>query len=395
MKKITIAKTLDIDKRVVEIIEKIKASPAEVLITGGFVRDALLNIESHDYDLCTSASLETLKALFLDSEYIYHKGLKTTLKVHYKGISVEISSYRKEVYSNNFQTLKYILALEYCEDSLRRDFTINAIGYDIVGKLYDCVNGIADLKKGVIRTIGNPEIRFLEDPTRIWRALRLSSQKNLTIEKATLEAIKKHYLKAMTFSNSQQLKAILSGNNFDYVYNNVAAIFQAISNDKFQNIKIRDRNVLNNELNLLVYLYFVLKLDFNNDIFSYLNFKVKQLDFIIDNKALILKLSKPINVSELKSMYVKSKNLINQIVEIFENFDYLNPNNLKQLALFKQNLLKLSDLKINENDFSQTISKKIIYEHLKAILIKVINEEIANNRQELLAYLAKKGLVRD
>lgn len=392
MKKIINDKTLAIDERVVEIINKLHLQQYEVFIVGGFIRDALLNIVSDDYDLCTNASLESLKALFLDSEYIYHRSLKTTLKVNYKGISVEISSYRKELYSNNYQKLEYVETHDFCTDSLRRDFTLNALGYDGFGKIYDCVGGLADLNKRIIRTIGNPNIRFLEDPRRIWRALRLSSQRNFTIDDNTLAAIKAHYLKALTININQELRLIISGANFDYVYHQFKEIFLVLSNNKFKNVVLFDRAVLNIEINLLIYLYFILNLDFDNDIYLYLNFRQRNLDFIKTNENLINKLSKKLSDNALRSLYIKNKNQLNQILTIFKNFTYLNPDNLKRITNYKTSLLKLNELEISKVDFKLDIPEELVYKHLEKILVMVVNGEIANNREELLTYLNQKAL---
>lgn len=389
MKKTTNVKIADINENVLEIIDIIKGSNYEVLIVGGFIRDYLLNIKSNDYDLVVSAPLECIEALFFDVEYIYYRGLKTTLKVNYKGVSVEVSSYRKEIYGNDFSSLKYIKANTFKEDTQRRDFSINALAYDVyTNQLYDYCNGLKDINDKIIRSINDPNIRFKEDHSRILRALRLSSTKNLVIEDKTKTAILNNYKKTLNLKTfNKEIKLIMSGSNFNYVYDNFKEIFAYISNNKFTNTNIEDRTILKNDLNLINYLYFVLDLKFDNNIYKCLKFSKKHKDFILNNENIINKLKEKLDNKQLNIIYINHHNEINQILKIFNKFNYLNKDNIKELSN-QSNFINLSDLKINENDINLAL-KNDIYLKLNEILIKVINNELKNDRKTLLKYINK------
>ena len=185
-----------IPSEIIEIAETFKQKGFEIYLIGGCVRDLLLNIAPKDWDFTTNAKPEQIQELFEDSFYendFGTVGIKTrsedeTLKV------VEVTPYRKESsYSDNRRpdNVKFSKTLE--EDVERRDFTINSIAYDpILKDIKDTYKGQEDLKKGLIRTVGDPDKRFGEDALRIMRAVRFSAQLGFTIEQNTLNSIVKN-----------------------------------------------------------------------------------------------------------------------------------------------------------------------------------------------------------
>ena len=158
-------------------------------LVGGAVRDTLMGKEAHDWDVTTNAKPE-------DVMRIFHKVIPTgiahgTVTVHFMKNEIEVTTFRTESdYSDGRHPDKVEYTGNIEEDLSRRDFTINAIAASLKdGKLTDPFNGKQDIRKKIIRTVGNPEHRFSEDGLRPIRALRFSAQLGFEIEKNTLAAI--------------------------------------------------------------------------------------------------------------------------------------------------------------------------------------------------------------
>lgn len=158
------------------------------MLAGGCVRDMLLGRPAKDYDVATSARPENVTQLF-----------ERTLKVGAKfgvvivlldGTEVEVATFRTEAGYSNGRHPQQVTFSSAAEDAGRRDFTINGMFYDpIAKKLIDYVGGRADLKKRLVRTIGEPQKRFSEDFLRMLRAIRFSTQLRFDIEGGTWAAI--------------------------------------------------------------------------------------------------------------------------------------------------------------------------------------------------------------
>lgn len=160
-------------------------------IAGGWVRDYLLGLRSDEIDIATDASPETITNLFPKTVTV---GIAFgVVLVMHEGYTFEISTFRSdENYKDGRHPQKIIFSSPQ-EDALRRDFTINGMFYDPINQtIYDYVGGKKDLKKGIIRAIGDPNIRFEEDRLRMIRAVRFSAKLGYPIEKKTEKAIIRH-----------------------------------------------------------------------------------------------------------------------------------------------------------------------------------------------------------
>ena len=176
-------------KQALPILKQIESHGYEAYFVGGSVRDYLLELEIHDIDIATSATPEEVKEIF---PVTIDVGIEHgTVIVRYKGESYEITTFRVEGKYSDFRrpdTVDFVRNLE--EDTLRRDFTINALAIDKEGQVYDYHGGIADLNKALIRAVGNPKERFNEDALRMLRAIRFASQLGFEIDSKTMEATK-------------------------------------------------------------------------------------------------------------------------------------------------------------------------------------------------------------
>ena len=192
-KYLTINEYVIIDNMKNEILDeiniKLKLINKQAYIVGGAVRDYLLNKEINDIDFVTNALISDLKLLF-KSDYSFERLGFCKILINNK--YYDISTLRKEIYSNNFRhPEKIIFVNSLKEDSLRRDFTINSLYMDN-DKIYDFHNGIEDLNNKIIRMIGNIDQRIKEDPLRILRAIRFKIQLNFIIEEELDNYIKTH-----------------------------------------------------------------------------------------------------------------------------------------------------------------------------------------------------------
>jgi putative nucleotidyltransferase with HDIG domain len=162
---------------------------------GGAVRDMIRKKKNHDWDLATNAVPEEVMDIFRNSHprgSVIPTGIKHgTVTVLYRGRSMEITTYRTETgYADGRRPdqVHYTASIE--EDLSRRDFTMNAIALRLPsGKKVDCFGGLADIKAGIIRCVGNPAERFAEDGLRPLRAVRFAAQFSYVLEPGTLAAI--------------------------------------------------------------------------------------------------------------------------------------------------------------------------------------------------------------
>ncbi len=197
---------MTIPQEIRKTLEKLEARGFEGFIVGGCVRDLLMEQTPKDWDIATNAKPEEIQKIFPDSFYENEfgtVGVKTRNKENLPRAEmevVEITTYRIESKYTDKRHPDEIKFAQKLEDDLkRRDFTINAIAMNKNGQITDPFGGREDVKKKIIRAVGNPEERFGEDALRMMRAVRLAVQLGLEIEKNTFEAVKK---------NNRQLKEI-------------------------------------------------------------------------------------------------------------------------------------------------------------------------------------------
>lgn len=161
----------------------------ECFMVGGCVRDYLLGKKPNDIDFTTNASPQQMKECFVDYPVI-ETGIKHgTLTVIVNGKAFEITTYRTDgAYLDNRHPNSVSFVSDIKEDLARRDFTINAIAYNPSVGFVDCFAGMQDLKNHIIRCVNNPIERFNEDSLRILRALRFSATMDYEIEEKTKNA---------------------------------------------------------------------------------------------------------------------------------------------------------------------------------------------------------------
>ena len=188
-------------------------------LVGGSVRDMLMGKEPGDYDIATPFTPEEVtKILHKNKIKTYNVGKEFgTVGALIPPYKVEITTFRKEAYDFVSRKPKVVFGTSLIEDLKRRDFTINALALSPDGKVIDICGGIEDLKNGIIRFVGNPKERILEDPLRILRAFRFAAKYNFKIDENSQQAIKKYVGEMSRLSKErihQELLKAASTNNF-------------------------------------------------------------------------------------------------------------------------------------------------------------------------------------
>jgi poly(A) polymerase len=203
----------------VQALYRLKRQGFTAYLVGGCVRDLLLGREPKDFDLVTDATPAQIKRLFRNCRLVGRRFRLAHL--HFKDEIIEVATFRaaepaepaeEELLPTHTAATPAILTKASSaprhlkseegvvlrdnvfgspgEDALRRDFTVNALFYDIGDfSIIDYTGGMGDLTRGVIRTIGTPVVRFTEDPVRMLRAIRFAAMLGFTIEDATWDAL--------------------------------------------------------------------------------------------------------------------------------------------------------------------------------------------------------------
>lgn len=174
------------------VLDKLNEAGYEAYFVGGSIRDLLLKRPIHDIDIATSAYPAEVKTLFPKS---IDTGIKHgTVTVLNDGASYEITTFRTESGYQDFRRPDHVTFVQnLAEDLKRRDFTINALAMNTRGEIIDLFNGLSDLKKRLIKAVGDPATRFHEDALRMMRAVRFMSQLDFKLESKTKNAVREFH----------------------------------------------------------------------------------------------------------------------------------------------------------------------------------------------------------
>lgn len=219
-------------KNVKLIIDILNKNNFEAFIVGGCVRDSIIGLTPHDWDICTNAKPEEIKKSF-EFFNTFDSGIKHgTISIVIDGEVYEVTTYRIDgTYSDNRRPDSVTFTSDIAKDLARRDFTINAMAYNEQCGLIDPYSGRNDLLDKIIRCVGNPDFRFNEDALRIIRALRFASVYDFEIENETSKSICKNadLLKNIAVERiSVEFNKLLCGNGAEEILNNyrdVIAVF--------------------------------------------------------------------------------------------------------------------------------------------------------------------------
>ena len=211
---------LPLPQKVTEAMARLEEAGHEVWLVGG-VRDLILRRPVHDWDITTSATPEEIKKVFSDCNLNLVGEKFGTVVVHYGPVFLDITTFRKEdSYEDHRHPSQVQFTKNLFEDLKRRDFTFNAIVYNPNLGFRDFFCGKRDLKKRLVRAIGDADERFRQDAVRILRALRFASLLGFDIEEKTKDAIHRNKELLLTIAPERSLPEIrrmLCGKNVRYV----------------------------------------------------------------------------------------------------------------------------------------------------------------------------------
>ena len=181
--------TIKLDPGAALLLDALHGAGHAAYAVGGCVRDSLLGLAPHDWDLCTSARPEQVMALFGEEKCIPTGLQHGTVTVKQGGRLYETTTFRTEgAYSDGRHPDAVCFVPDVREDLARRDFTINAMAYSAEEGLIDPFGGRDDLAAHIVRAVGEPERRFEEDALRILRLYRFAARFGFAIDPATGQA---------------------------------------------------------------------------------------------------------------------------------------------------------------------------------------------------------------
>ena len=185
----------NVSRHAIKVCEVLHENGFDAYIVGGAVRDLIVGLEPKDFDVATNATPNQIRPLFRRARIIGRRFqlvhvvfgqeiIETSTFRAPASVEQETDEFGRILRDNTFGTHE--------EDAIRRDFTFNALFYDpIKEEVIDFHHGFSDLKKRIVRMIGDPETRYREDPVRMLRAMRFAAKLNATIDPATQAPIKK------------------------------------------------------------------------------------------------------------------------------------------------------------------------------------------------------------
>lgn len=181
--------TIRMDEGAAELLDTLHRAGYAAYVVGGCVRDSLLGLTPHDWDLCTSALPQQGMELFGEEKCIPTGLQHGTVTVKQGGGLYEITTFRTEgAYTDGRHPDEVHFVPDVREDLARRDFTINAMAYNAKEGLIDPFGGQADLQSGILRAVGVPHQRFTEDALRILRLYRFAARFGFAIDPPTAQA---------------------------------------------------------------------------------------------------------------------------------------------------------------------------------------------------------------
>lgn len=180
-----------ISRHAVNVVERLQQAGYQAFVVGGCVRDLLLDFDPKDFDVATSATPEQVRATFRNARLIGRRF--KLVHVHFGREIIEVATFRaghdedngdeQSRQSDSGRLLRDNVYGTLEQDAQRRDFTINALYYNVsTGHIHDFANGLHDIRNRQVRLIGNPVQRYQEDPVRMLRAVRFAAKLNFDIE---------------------------------------------------------------------------------------------------------------------------------------------------------------------------------------------------------------------
>lgn len=356
------------------ILDRIEKQGFEAFIIGGYVRDLLLKKKNYDVDITTNARPKDIKEIFKDYEIEFLEYGNVSFNIG--DYSFEITTYRKDInYVNKRkpEKIEYVDSLE--EDIKRRDFTVNTICMNKDGKIIDTLNAKEDIRKKVIKCVGDPYKKMEEDALRILRAIRISTILKFRLDDTLIDAIKKNKsgLKELSYTRKKE---------------ELNKIF--LSSNKSRGVRLIKELDLLGELELKN-IDNVLKTNYPTGMWA--TICCGAYPFTKNEKVLIKEIDNLLleDINDDKVLYKYGLYAINVVCD-------LKKINKKKVVRRYENLpiKDKKDINITTEDICKVFNKEagpFISEIIEDLEISILNKEVDNKKEDLIAYLKEKYVV--
>lgn len=205
---------IKLPKAVSDIMTKVEGEKFSIYAVGGCVRDSLLGFQPLDWDLATDATWQELVEILPEAEVLSEKlsvvRLLPEKEKGDEGLIIDIATFRVEKDYDDHKRPSIINFVKDVESDLkRRDFTITAIAVSPTKGIVDPFGGREDLKNKILKAVGDPDVRFKEDPSRIIRGIRMAAEHDLKIEEETFKAMERNASETEYVSKEKLLEEFL------------------------------------------------------------------------------------------------------------------------------------------------------------------------------------------
>lgn len=367
----------------------------EAYLVGGTVRDFLLNKQSNDYDLCSSALVSDMIDIFSDYKIILTGAEHGTITLIINSVVMEITTFRVDgEYGDNRRPNNVVFTDNLKEDLQRRDFTINALAYNEEKGIIDYFDGIIDLDNKIIKAVGNPDLRFKEDALRILRGIRFASNLGFDIEAKTKQAMfeNKELLKNLSKERiTKEFILLLAGKNVTIIYHEFLSVLQVVLNELKEQEEIYsfDDGILALSYLLKDYRYqeveMIVKtrLSLSNDMQREIKILTKYFNSKPKNKYEMLVILSEIDVELFKKLVVlwSVGSKVSEVADMY--YQIVNSNDC----------FRIRDLQIDGNDLIELGYNGVeIKDALAELLNEVMLGNVVNQKKELIVYIQRKNL---
>lgn len=356
-------------EKALELLKIFESKGYEAYLVGGFVRDYLLGRKSNDVDICTNATPMDIKEIFKDVKLPFEG--YGSVHLIYKKINFEITTYRMDLEYNNGRTpSKIVYTNSLFIDLKRRDFTMNALCMDSKGNIIDLLSAKSDIQNGIIKSIGNPDIKLKEDALRILRAIRFATELNFKLDEGLKKAIMNNgpLLNSLSYyRKKQELNKIFSSPNALYGIK----LIKSFKLEDYLGIIINDKIANTNDpIGIWVQVNPSIKYQFTNNEKKYMN--------------AILTILKDKNINDMELYkngtyvcYIAAQILGIDETDIYDRYDKLSIKNKADIALKPLDIIELLKIENKSN------LKKIIND----IETQIINNKLSNDKDSISMYL--------
>ena len=360
--------------KAIEVLKKIEENGFTAYIVGGFVRAYLLQRETTDIDICTSATPKDLISIF--NIQILPENNYGSVVLIYKKVRFDITTYRKEIkYEDNRRPIKIKYINNLKKDLCRRDFTINTLCINSNKEILDILRVKKDLENKVIKTVGNPRYRIKEDSLRILRAVRFATILDFDIDKKTYIYLKKYgyLLKTLSYNRKKEElnKIFLNKNNHKGIELLIKLnLYKYLELPKLPNLK---------PCNNIIGIWSQLEVD---ELYPFTKLEKEQMT----------KIRKLLNLNILDPYIVYTYGLyLTTIVADIKNIDKKDLNQVRNSLP----ILTINDLAIKPMMISNILNKtpgRYLKDIIKDVEKQVVLKNIENNYLEIEKYIKDKYL---